>query len=45
MHFEYPLGGIENGAKQITVSKDEVMKAMKRDLVLFKGMLSDAGII
>jgi sugar phosphate isomerase/epimerase len=45
MHFEYPLGGIENGAKQITVSKDEVMKAMKRDLVLFKGMLSEAGII
>ena len=44
MHFEYPLGGVENGAKQITISKDEVMKTMKRDLVLFKGMLSNAGI-
>lgn len=45
MHFEYPLGGVENGAKQITVSRDEVMKAMKRDLGLFRGMLSEAGII
>jgi len=45
MHFEYPLGGVENGAKQITISKQDVMKAMKRDLVLFKGMLSEAGII
>ena len=45
MHFEYPLGGIENGAKQITVPKEEIMKAMKHDLVLFKGMLSEAGII
>ncbi|MEI9918361.1 MAG: sugar phosphate isomerase/epimerase family protein [Bacteroidota bacterium] len=45
MHFEYPLGGVENGAKQITIPKEEVMKAMKRDLVLFKGMLSQAGII
>lgn len=45
MHYEYPLGGVENGAKQITVSKDEVMTAMKRDLVLFKKMLSEAGIV
>lgn len=45
MHFEYPLGGVENGAKQITVSKDDVMKAMKRDLTKFRSMLSEAGII
>jgi L-ribulose-5-phosphate 3-epimerase len=45
MHFEYPLGGVENGARQITVARNEIMKAMKRDLTLFKGMLSDAGII
>jgi sugar phosphate isomerase/epimerase len=45
MHFEYPLGGVENGAKQITIPKQEVMNAMKRDLVAFKKMLSEAGII
>jgi L-ribulose-5-phosphate 3-epimerase len=45
MHFEYPLGGVENGAKGITIARDEVMKAMKRDLLLFKKMLSEAGII
>ncbi len=36
MHFEYPLGGVENGAKQITISKEEIMSAMKRDLTKFK---------
>lgn len=45
MHFEYALGGVENGAKKITISRDEVLTAMKRDLVLFKKMLSEAGII
>lgn len=45
MHFEYPLGGVENGAKQITVPKEEVTKAMKRDLTKFRTMLSEAGII
>lgn len=45
MHFEYPLGGVENGAKQITIPKEEVLAAMKRDLALFKKMLSEAGIV
>jgi L-ribulose-5-phosphate 3-epimerase len=45
MHFEYPLGGVENGAKQITIAKEEVLNAMKRDLVVFRRMLSEAGII
>jgi L-ribulose-5-phosphate 3-epimerase len=45
MHYEYPLGGVENGAKQITISKPEVLAAMKRDLGLFKKMLSEAGIV
>jgi L-ribulose-5-phosphate 3-epimerase len=45
MHFEYPLGGVENGAKQISVPKADVLAAMKRDLSLFKKMLSEAGIV
>jgi sugar phosphate isomerase/epimerase len=45
MHFEYPLGGAESGARQITIAKEELMKALKRDLVLFKKMLYEAGIV
>ena len=32
LHFEYPLGGAENGATQLTCDKKDVFKAMKRDL-------------
>ncbi len=42
MHFEYPLGGVENGAKKITISRDEVARAMKRDLAKFRAMLAEA---
>lgn len=45
MHFEYPLGGVEHGAKQITISRGEVVTAMKRDLVFFKGLLKEAGLV
>ncbi|GAB3507841.1 sugar phosphate isomerase/epimerase [Spirosoma knui] len=32
VHLEYPLGGAENGATNITVDKKIVFEAMKRDL-------------
>ena len=32
LHFEYPLGGAENGATQISVDRQVVFNAMKRDL-------------
>ena len=32
LHLEYPLGGAENGATQISLDKQIVFKAMKRDL-------------
>ena len=32
LHMEYPLGGAENGATQLTCDKQDVFKAMKRDL-------------
>jgi L-ribulose-5-phosphate 3-epimerase len=32
LHFEYPLGGAENGETQLTCDKKDVFKAMKRDL-------------
>ena len=44
VHYEYPLGGAENGAKVITIKKEEVLTAMKKDLVTLKQLLSEAGL-
>jgi sugar phosphate isomerase/epimerase len=32
LHFEYPLGGAENGKTKLTIPQDQVLTAMKRDL-------------
>ncbi len=32
LHFEYPLGGAENGNRELTVPQSDVFAAMKRDL-------------
>jgi len=42
MHFEYPLGGVENGAKTLTVERDKVTAAMRKDLATLRGWLRDA---
>jgi sugar phosphate isomerase/epimerase len=42
VHFEYPLGGADTGKKEITVSKDVVLDAMKRDLAVLRNMLKVA---
>lgn len=44
MHFEYALGGVENGTKSLTIPEKDVTTAMKRDLVKFREMLKVAGI-
>lgn len=44
LHFEYPLGGAENGKTQITIPREEVFAAMKRDLVQLRGYLKDAAV-
>ncbi len=42
MHFEYPLGGAESGAKTIKIEKEKVFAAMKKDLGVLRGWLRDA---
>lgn len=42
MHFEYPLGGAENGAKALTIDKSKVIAAMRKDLTTLRGWLRDA---
>lgn len=38
LHYEYELGGAENGARTLTIPKEKVLEAMKRDLNTFKGL-------
>lgn len=45
IHYEYPLGGAEHGAKKLTMKREEVLSAIKRDLDKLKGYLRDAGLI
>lgn len=39
MHFEYDLGGAENGLRTIKIDKKVVLDAMKKDLTLLKTWL------
>jgi sugar phosphate isomerase/epimerase len=44
IHYEYELGGANNGARKITIAQEEVLLAMKKDLVKVRGYLAQAGI-
>lgn len=44
LHFEYPLGGAENGNRQLTIPHEQVFSAMRRDLRLLRTYLRDAGL-
>lgn len=38
VHYEYPLGGAEGGKRQITIPKEQVIAAMKRDVVKLRDL-------
>lgn len=43
LHFEYPLGGAENGKKKdLTMSRADIFAAMKQDVTALRGMLAAA---
>jgi sugar phosphate isomerase/epimerase len=42
LHFEYPLGGADEGARTLTIAKSRVLFAMRRDLATLRRMLRDA---
>ena len=44
IHFEYPLGGANSGARQITIPREEVLAAMKKDLVKTRAYMAQAGL-
>jgi len=43
-HFEYPLGGANDGKTSITIPQAEVFAVMKRDLKTLRGQLAQAGL-
>jgi len=46
MHYEYPLGGIEKGDKTLTsLTKEEVLAMMKKDLLFVKNLLKKKGLM
>jgi L-ribulose-5-phosphate 3-epimerase len=42
LHFEYPLGGAENGAFKITMKKEEVFSAISMDVLKLRKYLKEA---
>jgi sugar phosphate isomerase/epimerase len=44
LHFEYPLGGSEEGKGELTGSKEEVFRAMKQDLAQLRSYLKAANL-
>jgi len=38
LHFEYPIGGAEHGAQRLTVDKQQVIGAMRRDLRFLRSL-------
>ena len=44
IHYEYPLGGADNGTRTLTIPKEDVLAAMKKDLERVRGMLAKAGL-
>jgi sugar phosphate isomerase/epimerase len=44
IHYEYPLGGADKGQTKPTMPKDEILAAMKRDVVKLRGYLKEAEV-
>jgi sugar phosphate isomerase/epimerase len=44
LHCEYPLGGAEGGASHLSMKEEDVISAIKKDLVLLRKKLQEAGL-
>ena len=44
LHYEYPLGGANNGTRKITIPQEEAFAAMKKDLMKVRGYLAQAAL-
>jgi sugar phosphate isomerase/epimerase len=44
LHFEYPLGGANNGTRTLTLPREQVLAAMKKDLAAVRAHMAQAGV-
>jgi len=44
LHFEYDLGGAENGGKTTTMKPEEIFAKLKKDVVTFRNWIRNAGL-
>ena len=44
LHYEYPMGGAENGAVKLTMKREDVISLMAKDLATLKGYLKEANL-
>jgi sugar phosphate isomerase/epimerase len=40
LHFEYPLGGAERGARELALEPDKILHSMRADLQLLRNWLT-----
>jgi sugar phosphate isomerase/epimerase len=45
LHTEYPLGGVENGARTLTLEKATVLAAIRKDLAALKAWMREAQLV
>jgi len=45
LHFEYPLGGAEHGSRELTMKREDVLAAMKKDLLTLRNYLKEADLV
>lgn len=45
LHFEYPLGGAENGKKTLTLPREQVVESMSRDLKAVRAHMAKQGLV
>ena len=45
VHYEYPLGGANKGKRELTIPKNEVLSAMRKDLKKLKEWLKEAELL
>ncbi|RAJ94373.1 sugar phosphate isomerase/epimerase [Larkinella arboricola] len=45
LHLEYPLGGADQGKRDITIPREKVYQAMQTDLQTLRAMLKKAGLV
>ena len=45
IHYEYPLGGSEHGNKVLTIKRESVISAMKKDIMTLKKLMQEAKLV